>query len=125
VTLPQARADGLSWFWIGVEATLPPILGWLLALPLWVRDQPILGNIAGSIVIFGTAFAMILREHVELDRLSGACLDAGRTCFPNPEAFTRFSIYAFIALFEVIALFALSLRVDERRRRRGYDPQWR
>ena len=123
--LPQAQVNGLSWFWIAVQGTVPPFVGWLVALPLWVRDQPILGNIAGSIVIFGAGFAMILREHIELDRLSRACLDAGRTCFPHPEAFTRFSIYAFIALFEVIALFTLSLRVDERRRRRGYDPQWR
>jgi len=125
MTLPHADVDGLSWFWILVEATIPPIVGWLLALPLWIRDQPILGNIAGSIVIFGTAFGLILREHIDLDRVSRACLDAGNTCFPHPEAFTRFSIYAFIALFEVIALFTLSLRVDERRRRRGYDPQWR
>jgi hypothetical protein len=125
VTLPHAQADSLSWFWILFEATVPPLIGWLVALPLWMRDQPILGNIAGSVVIFGTSFGLILREHVDLDRLSGACLDAGKTCFPHPEAFTRFSIYAFIALFEVIALFSLSLRVDERRRRRGYDPQWR
>ena len=125
MTLPQAQVEGLSWFWILVEATLPPFVGWLIALPLWLKDQPTLGNIAGSMVIFGTAFGLIMREHVELDRLSGACLDAGRTCFPHPEAFTRFAIYAFIAMFEVIALFTLSLSVDERRRRRGYDPQWR
>lgn len=125
MNLPHAQVDGLSWFWILVEATLPPLAGWLIALPLWLKDQPILGNIAGSMIIFGTAFGLIMREHVELDRLSGACLDAGKTCFPHPEAFTRFAIYAFIAMFEVIALFTVSLTVDERRRRRGYDPQWR
>jgi hypothetical protein len=125
VNLPHAQVDGLSWFWIVVEATLPPLVGWLIALPLWLKDQPILGNVAGSMIIFGTAFALIMREHVDLDRLSGACLDAGKTCFPHPEAFTRFSIYVFIAMFEVIALFTVSLSVDERRRRRGYDPQWR
>ncbi len=125
MTLPQAQVEGLSWFWILIEATLPPFVGWLIALPLWLKDQPTLGNIAGSMVIFGTAFGLIMREHVELDRLSRACLDAGQTCFPHPEAFTRFAIYAFIAMFEVIALFTLSLGVDERRRRRGYDPQWR
>lgn len=125
MNLPHAQVDGLSWFWIVVEATLPPLVGWLIALPLWLKDQPILGNVAGSMIIFGTAFALIMREHVDLDRLSGACLDAGKTCFPHPEAFTRFSIYVFIAMFEVIALFTVSLSVDERRRRRGYDPQWR
>jgi hypothetical protein len=125
VNLPHAQVDGLSWFWILVEATLPPLAGWLIALPLWLKDQPILGNIAGSMIIFGTALGLIMREHIELDRLSGACLDAGKTCFPHPDAFTRFAIYAFIAMFEVIALFTVSLTVDERRRRRGYDPQWR
>jgi hypothetical protein len=117
--------EGLNWFWIAFELTVPAIAGVVMAIPLWRHDQPILGNIAGSIVMFGTAFALILREHVELDRVSKACLDAGSTCFPHPEAFTRYAIYAFIALFEVIALFMLSLRVDERRRRRGYDPEWR
>lgn len=125
MTLPQAQVDGLSWFWIVVQATLPALVGWLVALPLWLKDQPILGNVAGSMVMFGFAFAMIMREHIQLDRLSSACLDAGRTCFPHPEAFTRFAIYGFIALFQVITLFTLSLSVDERRRRRGYDPQWR
>ena len=125
MTLPQAQVDGLSWFWIVVQATFPALVGWLIALPLWLKDQPILGNVAGTMVMFGFAFAMIMREHIQLDRLSRACLDAGQTCFPHPEAFTRFAIYAFIAMFQVIALFTLSLSVDERRRRRGYDPQWR
>ena len=125
MTLPQAQVEGLSWFWIVVQATLPALVGWLIALPLWLKDQPTLGNIAGSMVMFGFAFATIMREHIQLDRLSRACLDAGHTCFPHPEAFTRFAIYAFIAMFQVIALFTMSLSVDERRRRRGYDPQWR
>jgi len=30
-----------------------------------------------------------------------------------------------VALFQVIALFSLSLKVDERARRRGYAPEWR
>ena len=37
----------------------------------------------------------------------------------------RFAVYAFVALFEVILLFTVSLRVEQKLRRRGYDPQWR
>ena len=82
-----------------------------------MRSQPILGNIAGSVVIFGSALALILRESVELDRHGRACLDAGYYCFPNPSGFTRYAIYAFIALFEVFALFTVSLSVEHKVRR--------
>jgi MFS family permease len=116
---------GLNWFWIGVAAALPPLIGMLVAFPFWRMEQPIFGNIVGSAVIFAIAIALIMREHVELDRVVQACLDRGVTCWPEPSAFTRFAIYAFIALAQVIVLFTLSVRVEAKLRRRGYDPEWR
>jgi len=115
----------LNWSWIALALTAPPVAGGLIALPIWQKGQPILGNLAGTIVIFGAAIALIMREHVELERISQACLDRGFTCWPDPSAFTRFAIYAFIALFEVMGLFMLSLRVETKLRRRGYAPEWR
>ena len=115
----------LSWSLIALMVIVPPILGALVAYPCWTRRQPILGNIAGTAVIFGAALALILRESAELDRLSRLCMDAGYYCFPSPTAFSRYSIYAFIALFEVFALFTASLSVEQRIRRSGYDPEWR
>lgn len=106
-------------------AIAPPIAGLAVAYPCWIRRQPILGNIAGATVIFGSALALILRESAELDALGRACLDAGYYCFPSPSAFSRYAIYAFIALFEVFALFTMSLSVEHRIRRSGYDPEWR
>jgi hypothetical protein len=108
-----------------LEATVAPAAAVLVALPFWRGRQMILGNIAGTAVIFATAIGLILREYVELDRVTQACLEAGTTCFPQPSAFTRFAIYAFIALNEVFALFTLSLKVEERVRRRDYAPEWR
>lgn len=115
----------VSWFWIVLMATVPPMVGGLIALPCWLKNQPILGNIAGSAVIFGAALALILRESIEIDRITRGCLEAGYTCFAIPSAFTRYAIYAFIALFEVFALFTVSLSVEQQIRRRGYDPEWR
>jgi hypothetical protein len=117
--------NGLNWGWIALEATVPPIVGLLFAWPFWRQAQPVFGNLAGTAIIFGAGFALILREQIELDRLMQKCVDAGYVCFPEPAAFTRFAVYASVALVEVFALFYLSLRVDERRRRRGYAPEWR
>ena len=116
---------GLNWFWIALAVAIPLVAGGLIAYPFWRLSQPIFGNIVGSAVIFAIAIGLIMREHVELDRVVQACLDRGVTCWPEPSAFTRFAIYAFIALFQVIALFTLSVRVEAKLRRRGYDPEWR
>ena len=104
--------------------TAPTLAGGLVALPLWQRGQPILGNLTGTAVIFGGALALILRERVDMDRLAKMCLDQGFLCWPEPSAFARYAIYAFIGLFEVMALFSVSLKVEEKVRRRGYAREW-
>jgi hypothetical protein len=115
----------LRWFWITLELTVTPAIGLLVALPFWRKGGMIFGNIAGTTIIFGSAFALIMREYVEIDRMVQACLDAGDVCFPEPSAFTRFAIYAFIGLVEVFALFTLSLRAEKKRRDQDYAPEWR
>ena len=117
--------NGLNWYWITVMATAPLIGGFLLAYPLWRRGDSIFGNLAGTGVMFASAFGMIWREHVELDRIVQQCIDNGLPCWPEPSAFTRFAVYAFIALFQVFLLFSASLRVEETLRRRDYAPEWR
>jgi hypothetical protein len=116
---------GLNWFWIALAATAPALAAVAAATPFWRKGQMIFGSIVGTAVIFASAIAMILREYVELDHLTQQCLDAGTVCWPEPSAFTRFAIYAFIGLVEVFALFTLSLVIEERVRRRGYAPEWR
>jgi hypothetical protein len=74
-----------------IEATVAPIVGFLVALPLWFKDQPILGNIAGTVVIFGTALSLILRG-IAIDVMVRKCIDEGVPCFPQPDAFTRFAV---------------------------------
>ena len=115
----------LNWFWIALALTLPAAAAVFVAFPFWRNGQIIFGSLIGTVVIFGAAIALILREYVELDQVTQACLDAGTVCWPKPSAFTRFAIYAFIGLIEVVALFFLSLIVEERRRRREYAPEWR
>jgi hypothetical protein len=120
----ETTVTELSWSWIALMAVVPLVVGVLVAFPLWRSAQMTLGNIAGTAVIFGSALGLILREYVVLDRITKACLDAGDVCWPQPSAFTRFAIYAFIGLIEVFALFTFSLKFEERVRRRDYDTEW-
>jgi hypothetical protein len=117
--------SGLNWNWIVLGLTVPPLAAILAAIPLWRKDQWIFGNIAGTVLIFASALALIFREYVEIDVAVSACVEEGFVCFPDPTAFTRFAIYASIALLEIFALFYLSLKIEQRRRRRGYAPEWR
>ena len=115
----------LSWYWIALGAAVPGTVAVLLALPFWRARQPTFGSIVGTAVIFASAVGLILREYAEIDGLVQDCLDAGGVCWPEPSAFTRFAIYAFVALLQIFALFTIGLIVEQRIRRRDYDPQWR
>ncbi len=120
----MTAVQGLNWFWISIMATAPAVAALLLAWPFWRSGQMTFGSVIGTAVIFGTAMGLILREYVELDRIAQDCLDAGTICWPEPSAFARFALYASIGLVEVFILFFLSLKVEERRRRRDYAPEW-
>jgi len=117
--------NGLSWEWIGVMATVPFILGALVAYPVWLKQESILGSLAGAAIIIATAFALIFRESAEVDRVTRACLAENYTCWPVPSAFVRYAIYAAIGMVEVIVLFLWSLRVEQEIRNRNYAPEWR
>lgn len=116
---------GLDWYSIGIMATAPLVVGLFVAYMFWRKSEPIFGNIVATGIIFSSAFAMIWNEHIALDRIVQKCIEAGFTCWPEPSAFTRFAIYAFIGLLEVFVVFTLSLRMEERIRLRDYAPEWR
>ena len=115
----------MNWGWIALMATAPPIVGVAVAWLAWRESQMILGNLAGTAVIFAAAFALIMRERIELDRFQLSCIDAGFYCVIEPSPFSRFAVYAFIALVEAAALFMWSLRVERQQRNRRYAPEWR
>jgi hypothetical protein len=115
----------LNWYWIALELTATPALGALVAFPFWRKGGMIFGNIAGTVIILGSAFALIFREHFELDVIVQRCLEEGLVCWPEPSAFTRFAIYASIGMVEVFILFSVSLIVEKRLRDRDYAPEWR
>jgi hypothetical protein len=115
----------LNWSWIALMATAPGIAGVLVAYTCWRKTEYILGNLAGAAVILSVAFGLIFRESAEIDRVTRSCLDAGYTCWPLPSAFARYAIYAGIGFIEVVALFLVSLTVEQRIRNRNYAPEWR
>lgn len=115
----------MSWFWIAIALTVPSLIALLIAVPLWLKFDPIIGNALGAGTIFIAAIALTSREYVEIQRMTNSCLEAGVVGSFTPEPFTRFGIYGLIGLAEACALFAASVVVEERIRRRSFAPQWR
>jgi len=123
--LSESGVTELNWGRIALMLTAPLVAGVLVAYAIWRTKQIVLGNIAGTAVIFAAALGLILRESVEIDRVMRGCLDAGYTSWPEPSAFTRYAIDACIRLFEVFAVFIWSLKFDQKIRNRNYAPEWR
>ena len=115
----------MSWFWIAVAVTGPTVLALVVAAPLWLKFDPIIGNALGAGIVFVGAIALISREYVEIQRMTNHCMETGTICSFSPEPFTRFAIYGLIGLAEACALFAVSVVVEERIRRRSFAPEWR
>ena len=115
----------LNWSWIALELTAAPVMGLLVTLPFWRMGAMILRQPHRHGGHPRLGFRADFREYVEIDRLVQACLDEGVVCFPDPSAFTRFAIYASIAMIEVFILFSVSLMVERRLRERDYAPEWR
>ena len=116
----------INWTSVAIMVFVALPLALFVARPLWRRNEGLLGNLAGTGVIFGTAIVLILKESAESDSFTAACIDAGSTdCFQSSNPFTQYAIYAFLALAEVIALFLISIAVERRIRNRGYAPEWR
>jgi len=110
----------LNLVYVAVAAVLPIVTGILIAWPLWrmrVRDE--MGTIAGAGVVLLFAVFFIAREFGEVQGTLARCIADGRLCRFTPEPFTRYAIYAGLAMLQVFLLFVLGLNVEERLRRRA------
>ena len=82
-------------------------------------------TIAGSFVIFGACVALIARELIELQAFTNRCVELEIACAYHPEPFTRFCLYAAIALVQVFTLFVIGWKIEDRLRQREVAPEWR
>jgi hypothetical protein len=114
----------VSWFWITIALTVPTLAATIVAVPFWIKVDPVIGNALGAGVIFAAMIALIGREYIEIQRVTMRCLQAGIICSFSPEPFTRFAIYGLIGLVEACALFGVSVGVEERMRRQSFAPEW-
>jgi hypothetical protein len=115
----------MNWFWILAALLIPMAVAVVLALPFWLNDAPLAGNVIGIGLIAIAAIASIVREQSDIQKALLKCAAAGKPCIVQPAPFTRFAVYGCLAMFDVAVLFVLSLWIEERRRRRLLAPEWR
>jgi len=115
----------MSWYSVAVALVLPIGLAVLVAWPFWGRSRDSLGSGVGSVLILAFAVAFIGREYTHLQQFTGDCLATEQACSFNPEPFTRFGIYVFIAMAQVGTLFAISGAVEHRIENASFAKEWR
>jgi hypothetical protein len=64
-------------------------------------------------------------NHRFIQKILLKCVAAGRPCTVHAAPFARFAVYGFIGMLDVMALFVLSLWIEEKRRKRLLAPEWR
>jgi len=112
----------MHWSWVLLAATAPLFVGALVAWPFWrmrVKDE--MGTIAGVAVVMIFAVFFISREFGEVLAAQAKCQAEGHLCRFSPEPFTRYAMYAGVAMLHVFLLFMLGLTIEERIRRKKRD----
>lgn len=117
--------ETMSWYSLGAALVLPLAVGILAAWPFWGRSRDSLGSGVGAVLILAFAIGFIGLEYTHLQRFTGDCLAVERACRFQPEPFTRFCIYGFIAMAQVGTLFAISGAVEHRIENAAFSPEWR
>jgi len=110
---------GMSHFWLAVVASVPFGAGLLVAWPFWkkgVKDE--IGTIVGAFVVFACALGLVGRDYIEMEGILRRCVALEIGCRFYPGDFTRYAIYAGIAMVQTFVLFMTGLKIEERRRRR-------
>ena len=118
-------ADVMPWSSVAIAMVVPIVIGLAIAYPFWVRSaNDSIGSILGAGAVFIACLTFIGKEYIHVQRVTNACLEAERVCSFQPEPFTRFCIYGFIALAQAFVLFIVGLSMEERIRRRSYASEW-
>lgn len=115
----------MSLRWLAIALAVPFALGMLLARPFWGRSRDSLGSAVGSVVILASAVGFMAREYVEAQQFTQACIALETACRFHPEPFTRFAIYAYIAMAQVATVFTLGAAVEHRMANSSFSEPWR
>jgi hypothetical protein len=105
--------------WVAFASVLPFALALAVAWPFWrarVRDE--MGSIVAAGVVLLCSVGFIAREYGEIKAVTERCIAQQIGCHFHPDGFTRYSVFAGIALVQTCVLFLTGLGVEERLRRR-------
>jgi hypothetical protein len=114
----------MSWWRVAIAIGVPTVAGLIIAVPLWLRRQVIIGNVLGGGVAFGIIIALMGRDFVERMRLDKLCGTPGFRCVSGVDAHVPFLMHALIGMADVGIVFVISLYVEERVRNATLRRDW-
>ncbi len=116
----------MNWLRILAAPLLPALIAVPTAVVFWKRQQSALGTVLGAGVLLVGALIFGGLEYVDGIRFRLWCEQTRTPCRPShPSDFIRISVYGFVAMAEIMALFLAAGSFESRLERKHYDRQWR
>ena len=118
--------DAIAIGWLTASAGVPFVVALAVAWPLWHRpSRDPVGSVVGAGIVLAFAVAFVGREYIHVERATRQCLALEVSCRFIPEPYTRFFLYAGIAMAQTFALFLIGARIEDKRRESDVAVQWR
>jgi hypothetical protein len=113
----------MNWSRLAIAAVLPMLAVLPVALALWRKQQPIVGNAIGALVLFMGFLFFGGSEYVDGLAYRKWCQEMNQPCpISDPSDFVKIMAFGIVTMVQIMGLFLVS-DVVANRNRRGRAPQ--
>src|SRR5688500_5896181 len=106
----------MNWVMLAAAAVLPVFVVPPVALFLWRKQQPIVGNAVGALLLFIGFLVFGGSEYVDAMAYRKWCQEMNQPCpISDPSDFVKIMAFGIVAMAQIMALFLVSDVVVERR----------
>jgi len=110
----------MPWLMLAAAAVVPVFVVWPVALFLWKKHQPIVGNAIGALLFFMGFLVFGGSAYVDAMAYRKWCQEMNQPCpISDPSDFVKIMAFGMVAMAQTMALFLVSDRWEARHKTRA------